>query len=444
MEQTKNKKFGIVLPIILISYFMILLDNAIVYTSSVKLAQDLSLNAQTLSWVSNAYALTFGGMILLGGRAGDVFGRQEVFLLGLVIFSAASLLVGMSVNGAMLISMRAVQGIGAAILAPTTLALLIDSYAGSMRTRAIVYYGATGGLGGSVGLIIGGLIASYFSWRIGFLINGPVGIVLFILAKKFIPRSKRARGTIDWSGAILSVLGIVAIIYGINGATYPVPTIVLGVLLIVVFIWQEQRTAEPLMPLVLFKNRERSSAYLARFFFLGAMTSYFFLTPQVMQSVDHYTPLMAAVAFLLQTLPQFISATAVSRLNKRFSNTQIMIVGTFITMLGILWAAITKVQSGFLLGLAVPMVILGIGQGLAMSTLTVAGVANTTPDIAGSASGVVNTMHQVGSSAGLAVITMMTAGLSNPVIAYNHSLAIMFVFMVVALFATINVAFAKK
>lgn len=196
----KRAKFGIVLPIILISYFMILLDNSIVFTSTVKMAADLSLDAQTLSWVTNAYALTFGGLLLLGGRAGDVFGRRKVFLVGLVIFSIGSLLVGLSVNGAMLITMRALQGAGSAILAPTTLALLMDSYNGVMRTRAIVYYGATGGLGASFGLVIGGLIASYLSWRIGFLLNVPIGIVMAILTIKFVPKSKPSSGKIDWLG----------------------------------------------------------------------------------------------------------------------------------------------------------------------------------------------------------------------------------------------------
>lgn len=156
-----RSKFGMVLPIILISYFMILLDNSIVFTSTVKMAADLQLNAQVLSWVTNAYALTFGGFLMLGGRAGDVFGRRRVFLIGLVIFSIGSLFVGMATNGLMLIIMRGLQGIGSAILAPTTLALLMDSYRGDMRTRAIIYYGATGGLGASFGLVIGGLIASY-------------------------------------------------------------------------------------------------------------------------------------------------------------------------------------------------------------------------------------------------------------------------------------------
>lgn len=317
----KREKFGIILPIILISYFMILLDNSIVFTSTVKMAADLKLSTQILSWVTNAYALTFGGFLLLGGRAGDVFGRRRVFLIGLVIFSIGSLLVGLSTSGVALIAMRALQGVGSAILAPTTLALLMDSYAGVMRTRAIIYYGATGGLGASFGLVIGGLIASYLSWRVGFLLNVPVGILMVILALKFIPKSQPSAGRIDWLGALLSVAGISAIIYGINGASHPVPLLLGGFFLLGCFVLQESRTAQPIMPLRLFRDRERSSAYIARFFFLGAMISYFFLTPQAMQNVYHFTPLLAAIGFLPETVPQFIFATLVSRLNNRFTNT---------------------------------------------------------------------------------------------------------------------------
>ncbi|MBT9671558.1 MFS transporter [Secundilactobacillus kimchicus] len=440
----KREKFGIILPIILISYFMILLDNSIVFTSTVKMAADLKLSTQILSWVTNAYALTFGGFLLLGGRAGDVFGRRRVFLIGLVIFSIGSLLVGLSTSGVALIAMRALQGVGSAILAPTTLALLMDSYAGVMRTRAIIYYGATGGLGASFGLVIGGLIASYLSWRVGFLLNVPVGILMVILALKFIPKSQPSAGRIDWLGALLSVAGISAIIYGINGASHPVPLLLGGFFLLGCFVLQESRTAQPIMPLRLFRDRERSSAYIARFFFLGAMISYFFLTPQAMQNVYHFTPLLAAIGFLPETVPQFIFATLVSRLNNRFTNTQIMIAGTLITTIGLLISAVVRVQAGYWWAIAVPMVIIGIGQGFTLSPLTVSGVANTDPAIAGSASGVVNTVHQIGSSAGLSIITLMTASLTSPVVSYNHAVVIMVGFMVVATLAAVNIGLAKK
>lgn len=438
-----KQKFGMILPIILISYFMILLDNSIVFTSTVKIAADLSLSASELSWVTNAYALTFGGLLMIGGRSGDIFGRRNVFLIGLVIFSIGSLLVGLSTNGLMIIAMRALQGIGSAILAPTTLALLMDSYRDQMRTRAIVYYGATGGLGASIGLVVGGLIASYASWRWGFLLNVPVGILMIVLTLKYIPASKKVEGKLDWLGSILSVLGITALVYGINGASHPVPMVMTGILLLVLFVWQEKVSKHPVTPLKLFKDRERSSAYIARFFFLGAMISYFFLTPQAMQQVYHFTPLMAAVGFLPETLPQFVFATLVSRLNEKFTNTQILIAGTVITLAGLVFAAVVGIQAGYWWSVAIPMVIIGIGQGFTLSPLTVAGVANTDREIAGSASGVVNMVHQIGSSVGLSIITALTANLISPVLSYDHAIIIMAVFMLISVGATLNIGLKK-
>lgn len=438
-----KQKFGMILPIILISYFMILLDNSIVFTSTVKIAADLSLSASELSWVTNAYALTFGGLLMIGGRSGDIFGRRNVFLIGLVIFSIGSLLVGLSTNGLMIIAMRASQGIGSAILAPTTLALLMDSYRDQMRTRAIVYYGATGGLGASIGLVVGGLIASYASWRWGFLLNVPVGILMIVLTLKYIPASKKVEGKLDWLGSILSVLGITALVYGINGASHPVPMVMTGILLLVLFVWQEKVSKHPITPLKLFKDRERSSAYIARFFFLGAMISYFFLTPQAMQQVYHFTPLMAAVGFLPETLPQFVFATLVSRLNEKFTNTQILIAGTVITLAGLVFAAVVGIQAGYWWSVAIPMVIIGIGQGFTLSPLTVAGVANTDKEIAGSASGVVNMVHQIGSSVGLSIITALTANLISPVLSYDHAIIIMVVLMLISVGATLNIGLKK-
>ncbi|MCM6812183.1 MFS transporter [Pediococcus pentosaceus] len=438
-----KQKFGMVLPIILISYFMILLDNSIVFTSTVKIAADLSLSASELSWVTNAYALTFGGLLMIGGRSGDIFGRRNVFLIGLVIFSIGSLLLGLSTNGLMIIAMLALQGIGSAILAPTTLALLMDSYRDQMRTRAIVYYGATGGLGASIGLVVGGLIASYASWRWVFLLNVPVGILMIVLTLKYIPASKKVEGKLDWLGSILSVLGITALVYGINGASHPVPMVMTGILLLILFVWQEKLSKHPITPLKLFKDRERSSAYIARFFFLGAMISYFFLTPQAMQQVYHFTPLMAAVGFLPETLPQFIFATLVSRLNEKFTNTQILIAGTVITLAGLVFAAVVGIQAGYWWSVAIPMVIIGIGQGFTLSPLTVARVANTDRKIAGSDSGVVNMVHQIGSSVGLSIITALTANLISPVLSYDHAIIIMAVFMLISVGATLNIGLKK-
>ncbi len=416
-----KEKFGVLLPIILISYFMILLDNSIVFTSTVKIAQDLSLNGQTLAWVTNAYALTFGSLLLLGGRLGDLIGRKQIFLIGISIFSIGSLLVGASQNAGMIIGMRALQGIGAAVLAPTTLALIMDNYQGTMRTRAIAYYGATAGLGASVGLVIGGLIASYFSWRLGFLLNVPVGLVLAIMGARYIKNQSKSRASLDWAGTFFSVVGLVALVYGINGAKRPIMMFLLAIISLGLFGWREDHTNDPLMPLVLFKNTERFTAYVARFFYAGAVLSYFFLTPQAMQRSLGFTPLLAAIGFLPETVPQFVSATAVARLTERFGNTRVLMAGVVTTLIGFILGGVIGVQRGYLLGVALPMLFIGVGQGLALGPLTSAGVAQADVKMAGSASGVVNTVHQIGSSVGLSTIVVFAARWHSPAQYFNVS-----------------------
>lgn len=182
----KKEKFGIILPIVLVSYFLILLNNSLVFTSTVQISRDMHMDSIMIAWVSNAYALTFGGFLSLGARLGDILGRRKVLLAGLIIFSVASLLVGLSTSQAMLIGMRAFQGIGGALLAPATLALLMDYYKGKMLTRSIAYYGATAGIGSSLGLIIGGIIASYSSWRVGFFIDMIVSLILLAMSWKYV------------------------------------------------------------------------------------------------------------------------------------------------------------------------------------------------------------------------------------------------------------------
>ncbi|MCL0312257.1 MFS transporter [Apilactobacillus sp. TMW 2.2459] len=439
-----KNKFGIVLPIILLSYFMILLDNSVIFTSTVKIANELNLNAQTLSWVTNAYALTFGGFLLLAGKAGDVYGRKKIFLVGLTIFSVASLMVGLSFSGIMIITMRAIQGLGASILAPTTLALLMDNYHGAMRTKAIEYYGATGGLGASLGLVIGGLIASNFSWRYGFLLNVPIGLLMLFLTIKYVHSEHARLGSLDWAGSIMSVLGLSSLVYSISGNVHQLFFFISAIILIIAFIIKESVSENPIMPLKIFKDNERSSAYIARFFFLGAMIAYFFLTPQAMQEVYGYTPLLAAIAFLPETIPQFLSATLLTKLNSRYTNHQLLIFGVTTTFIGLLISTLIGIDHGYWWSIGLPMIVIGIGQGFALSPLTVSGVSNTTPDIAGSASGVVNTMHQIGSSFGLSIVVALTSQYHLPNVSFNHALIVITSLMLIALVASLNIIIHKK
>ncbi|WP_201331053.1 MFS transporter, partial [Lactobacillus nasalidis] len=391
-NSTKKEQstFGIILWIVLISYFLILLNNSLVFASTVQIRRELGMNGVMLSWVSNAYALTFGGFLSLGARLGDIFGRRLALLSGLAIFGLASLLVALSPSAGILIAMRALQGIGGALLAPSTLALLMDTYEGQQRTRAITYYGATAGIGSSLGLIIGGIISSYSSWRLGFLLDADVALVLYAMSVKNVAAGKGQKDqAIDWWGTVTSVIGFSGLVYSINATAYRAGAIIVTIVSLAAFIMIESKTANPLMPLEIFKDNQRSSALVARFFMLGASMAYFFMMPQALQNVFGMSALQAAIAFLPLTVVQFIISLFVARLTFRFSNTAVLIAGAVIDAAGLAMGAVIGIEEGYLLGVALPMVFIGLGQGLIMSPLTVAGVAGTRGDIAGAASGAV-------------------------------------------------------
>lgn len=429
------KRFDVILFIILISYFMILLDNSIIFTGTIKIAQDLNLDKVDLSWVTNAYALTFGGFLLLGGRAGDIWGRKRVFQIGLIIFGIGSLLVGVSQNAIYIILSRAFQGIGSALLAPTSLALLMDNYKGHERTKAISYYGATAGIGSSVGLVVGGFFASLLSWRWGFFINVPISIIMLILSQKYLAKNTVTQGKIDYIGTILSSLGMILLVYSIDGDKYRVITFIIAIILLAGFIYQESSAKEPIMPLGLFKNAERTGAYIARFFYLGAMLSFWFLTPQIMQTKLGFTPLMAGIGFFPLTIVNFFVAMRVAKLTLKFGNARLLGIGLVTTLIGMILITFFSANLGYWIGIAVPMILLGAGQGMTLSPLTVAGIANTKDKEAGAASGVVNTVHQMGGAVGLSIIISITSLFRNN--SYNAGMIIASVFLIISLATTI-------
>ncbi len=441
MEVIKMKKTNkkVILAIILISYFMILLDNSIIFTGTVKIAAELNLSQTTLSWVTNAYSLTFGGLLLLGGSIGDIIGRKRVFMIGLTVFAVGSLLVGLANSAVMIILARAFQGIGSAILAPTTLALLMDSFSGEVRTRAIAAYGATAGIGASIGLVIGGIFASLLSWRDGFFINVPIAIIMIGLTVLFIPTTQATQAKrLDLIGALTSIIGMTALVYSLVGQQGRLLALLVAVVAIAAFIWQEARTKQPMMPLRLFADCERLGGYIARFFYLDAMLSMWFLTPQIMQTHLGFTPLQAGIGFFPLTVVNFIVALQVSKLTTRFGNTKLLTVGTATTAIGMCALGFFSEQVGYALGIAVPMILMGIGQGLTLSPLTVAGVANTLPADAGAASGVVNMVHQIGGSIGMSFIVAVSATFKNGLTSYHVAMGLATVLLIGALLAVIG------
>jgi EmrB/QacA subfamily drug resistance transporter len=406
-----------VLGIILVSYLMIVLDISIAITGLPKIQQSLNFSHTDLSWVQNAYTLAFGGLLLLGARAGDILGRRRMFIVGLGLFTAASLAIGLAPSATWLIVARAIQGIGAAILAPSTLALLTTHFAeGPERTRALSYYAAIAGIGASLSLVLGGLVADWLSWRVGFFINVPIGLALMLAAHRILAESERRSGNFDLGGALTSTLGMTSLVYGIVRAATTgwsdagtVTALGLGVLLLVLLVLNEWHAKQPIMPLRLFASRERVGAYAARVLYLGGMMGFWFFTTQFLQGVLGYTPLMAGLAFLPTTIPNFASAIAVPKLTRRFGNGPVLAAGIASAVIGMFWLAQVSAESSYLFGVALPMILIGVGQGGVLGPLTIAGVAGVAPEDAGAASGLVNATHQLGGSLGLAILVVVFA-----------------------------------
>jgi EmrB/QacA subfamily drug resistance transporter len=412
-----NRHTTAILAVILISYFMILLDNSIIFTAIPKIQAAMDLSPAGLAWVQDAYTLVFGGLLLLAARAGELLGRRRVFVFGLAVFATASLLVGLSQAGWWLITARGVQGIGAAIVAPASLSILTANFPeGRDRAKAVALYGATAGIGASLGLVIGGAAADWVSWRAGFFINVPVGLAMMLLAPRYIPETRRSRGRFDAGGALTATLGTGSLVYGIihsagHGWTAPATIIPLlaGVVLLAVLVLLERRASQPIMPLRLFISRVRAGAYLARMLYLGAMIGFFFYTTQYLQGVLGFSAFQAGAAFLPMTAVNFAVAMSIPKITARLGQAVPLTAGVGLTLVGMAWLAQVQLGSSYWSAVALPMVLIGAGQGLAFAPLTSAGIAGVTGDDAGAASGLVNTFHQVGSALGLGILVAVAA-----------------------------------
>src|SRR6266702_1022224 len=326
---------ALVLVVILTGQLMIMLDATIVTIALPKISDSLHFSPTSLSWVQNAYTLTFGGLLLLGARAGDILGRRRMFMVGIGLFTVTSLLGGLAQSSGELLAARAAQGIGAAIAAPSTLALLTSRFTeGPDCLRAFGLYGAVSSGGASVGLVAGGVLTDWLSWRWGLFINVPIGIALILLTPRYLPETPRQPGRFDLAGAVTSTLGMASLVYGFVraasdgwGDTGTALSFIVGVALLAMFVMVELRAEQPITPLHLFASRQRSASYVARLLLVGGMFGMFFFLTQYLQLVRDYSPLKAGFAFLPMTVALFASVRTVPKLIPRVGGMRFLLSG---------------------------------------------------------------------------------------------------------------------
>lgn len=408
---------NLVLAVISLSYLLLVIDLSIAVTALPLIQSDLGFTTASLSWIQNAYTVVFGGLLLLGARIGDIFGRRKMFVLGLAIFGGASLVVGIANTAEVLILGRVMQGVGAAVLAPSTLALLSTNFPDQpARGRALAIYGSITGIGTSLGLVLGGWIADAFDWRWAFLANVPLAIILIAVTKFSINETDTKRVRLDVWGAVLSTLGMTGIVYGLIRAAEigwqdvtAWACLLVGISLLIIFIQVEKRVSVPLVPLRLFKSAQRSGANLARALFVGSMAAYWFFVSQFLQTAKSMNPLETGLAFLPMTLASFAIAFFVPRLSRRFGDAPFLAGGLAVVAIGTLWLSQFTAEGSYLLEVAIPMVLVGLGQGASTIRLTSAGIAGVSTEDSGVASGLVSTAVQLGSSLGLSVLIALAA-----------------------------------
>jgi EmrB/QacA subfamily drug resistance transporter len=445
---------GAALAVILLCQLMVVLDATIVNIALPSIQSALHFSRTELSWVLNAYALTFGGLLLLGARAGDLFGRRRMFLAGIALFTLASLAGGFTTSAGLLLFARAAQGTGAALASPSALALLMIRFReGAERTRALALYTAVSIGGSAVGLIAGGVLVEWTSWRWVFFVNVPIGIALLFLARRELPETPSRPGRIDIPGALTSTLGMTALVFGFvhaasdgwrTGST--VAAFVLGGGLLIAFVVIERRAATPITPLRLFADRDRSISYVARLLMVGGMFGMFFFLSQFLQEVLHYSALVTGLAFLPLTIALFVASQISARtLLPLVGARRLMAGGITLSTIGVLLLSQLSQSSSYALVLG-SLLLFGIGNGTAFVPLTAASLAGVDPADAGAASGLVNVMQQVGGSLGLAVLVTVFGSAARSAAHHGSGAASSFVygadraFLVAAALLAVSVA----
>jgi EmrB/QacA subfamily drug resistance transporter len=413
----RPKRLGLALTVIATAQLMVVLDATIVNVALPHIQEALHFSGTNLEWVINAYTLAFGGLLLLGGRSGDLLGRRRIFIFGVLLFSLASLVGGFATSQSWLLAARVVQGIGGAFAAPTALSLIAVTFPeGRERNRAMGVYAAMSVAGGAVGLIVGGLLTTYASWRWVLFVNVPIGLVVAALAPRVLGESERRRGRFDLPGAITGTLGLSALVYGLSNAatsqngvshwgdTKVVVSLVASVVLLAAFVFIEGRSPHALVPFRVLRNRNRAGAYIIMLCVGTAMFGMFFFLTLFVQQVWGYTPLHSGIAYLPFVAMILVATAAASQLVPRIGARPLLLVGSVFGAGGLIWLSQVKETSSYAGGLLGPMMVAAFGFGLMFVPLSLLALSKVREEDTGVASSLLNTGQQVGGSIGLAIL----------------------------------------
>jgi EmrB/QacA subfamily drug resistance transporter len=412
-----TRRLGLALAVIATAQLMVVLDATIVNVALPHIQAALHFSGTNLEWVVNAYTLAFGGLLLLGGRSGDLLGRRRVFIAGILVFSLASLLGGFATDQAWLLGARVLQGIGGAFAAPTALSLIAVTFPeGPPRNRAMGVYAAMSVAGGAVGLIAGGLLVQYLNWRWVFFVNVPIGLLVAGLATRVLPESQRRRGAFDLPGAITGSLGLASLVYGLSSAatspngvshwgdTKVIASLVAAVVLLVTFGFIEVRSKQALVPLRVLRSRDRTGSYLISLCVGTALFGMFFFLTLFVQNVWGYSALKTGVAYLPMVAMIMLASGVASQLVNRIGARPLMLAGSVISTGGLFWLSRINEYSHYASGLLGPMLVTALGMGLIFVPLSLVALSKVTDNDAGVASSLLNVGQQVGGSIGLAIL----------------------------------------
>ncbi len=416
---TAHRNPWLVLVLVCMAQFMVILDATIVNVALPSIQKDLNMSEADLQWIVNAYALTFGGFLLLGGRAGDLMGRKRIFLIGVVVFTLASLLNGISPSSEFLIVFRGVQGLGAAMIAPAALSIITTTFEeGAERTKAMGVWAAIAVGGGAVGLVLGGMLVEWLSWPWIFFVNIPVGIAVFIASMRIVPESKdeHAHKSFDAAGAITVTGGLVALVYGIVkaqekgwGSLHTIGFGVLAAALLTAFVLIERRSVEPLVRLSIFRVRTIRAANLTMLFVASGLFAMFFFNTLYVQRVLGFSPIQAGLAFLPFTAGIIIGAGLAQRLVPALGAREVPLIGMGLAVVGLLLFLRLEPDGHYVVDLLPAMLLVSIGMGLTFVPVTLIATSGIPHDDAGLASGLFNTSQQIGGALGLAILATLSA-----------------------------------